>query len=154
MFIKAKNKSAALMGSILLSMMLLLQGCPIVAVAIYAAYTDEGIAVSVEIPRSAPDVFAAAKKRVAGGVSVTGVTYRIVHIDEENYSISLEGTDGSWRGSLAIIPIGASKSQVLAQGSDDNREKRESEKLILLGVENLCNDLGVDYTVVEHRSND
>lgn len=150
MLISAKNKLAALMGSSLLVMMFFLQGCPIIAVAIYAASTDDGITVTVEIPRSAPEVFEAAKKRAARGVSETGVPFNVVQIDEDDYSIIVEGADGSWRGSFAVIPIGASKSQLLAQGTDDVREKDESESLILLGVEALCRDLDVEYNVIKN----
>ena len=154
MFISAPKSIQSLLGCALLSMLIFIQGCPIVVIAMYAAYSDDGIVVSVEIPRSAPDIFAAAKKRTEKGVSETGIPYKVTHIDEDNYTIIIEGEDGSWRGSFAIIPIGASKSQILAQGSDDNREKNESERLVLMGVENICKDLGVKYTVVENRSND
>ena len=152
MFNETKNKVAALMACALLSMMFVLQGCPIVAVAIYAAYTDDGgITVTTEIPRSAPDIFEAAKKRVAKGETIHGFPFKVTKIDEENYTLALEGEDGTWRGEFFIIPITAHKSQVIAQGSDDHRAKDESEHLILIGVENLCKDLGVNYTVVGRR---
>lgn len=148
----ARKKGAAFLPALLLAMIMLLQGCPIAVVAIVAAYSDDGsIAVTVEVPRAAQDVFEAAKKRLEAGVTTTGIPYKVTEIDEENLTLALEGTDSSWQGEFIVVPIGLSKSQILAQGTDDNRSKDESEHLILIGVENLCNDLGVEYTVIGRR---
>lgn len=153
MFSAYKDKVSHGFIAIMLGMTLLLQGCPIVAVAIIAAYNDDGgITVTVEVPRSAPDVYKAAQARLQKGVSVTGIPYKVVHSSDENYTIGVEGTDGSWRGEFIVVPITSARSQIIALGSDDNREKHESENLILMGIENLCDDLGVNYTVVDSRT--
>lgn len=148
MFPKVKKNTYAFMVCILLSTILVLQGCPLVVVAIVAAYRDEGVIVTVEVPKSAPEVFAAGKKRLERGVSETGIPYKVISIDEDNYTVSIEGTDGTWRGEFIVVPISAKVSQLIGQGTDDMRAKDESEDLILLGIKNVCDDLGVEYTVI------
>lgn len=154
MLSKVRNKLSAVMVCVVVSSFFLAQGCVLLIVPIIAAYSEDGITVTVEVPRSAPDVFAAGLKRVERGVSETGIPYNITNIDEENYSISLEGTDGSWRGDFVIIPISARVSQIIGTGTDDNREKEESENLVLLGIKSLCDDLGVRYNVITRHIDD
>lgn len=144
-----RSKTTAFLGTALLVMMIVLQGCPIVAVAIYAAYNNEGdISITAEIPRSAPEIFEAAKKRASRGVAVTGEAFTVTHIDEANFTMRLEAENGTWRGTFIIVPIGARTSQLTATGSDDLRTKDESEHLVLIAIENVCKDLKVKYRVI------
>lgn len=148
MLSKVRNKLSTVMVSIVVSSFFLAQGCVFLIVPIIAAYSDDGITVTVEVPRSAPDVFAAGLKRVESGISESGIPYNITNIDEENYSISLEGTDGTWQADFVVVPISARVSQIIGTGTDDNREKEESENLVLMGIKSLCDDLGVRYDVI------
>ncbi len=106
---------------------------------------------TVEVPRKAEVVFEAAKIRAGRGISETGIQYKVTKINEVNYTVSLEGSDGSWRGDFIVVPLSGDRSQIIGQGTDDNRSRKESEHLILLGIENLCKDLGVKYTVIEKQ---
>jgi len=153
MLTKAKNTIVPVMACLLLSFVLLAQGCILLIVPLIAAYSDDGITVTVEVRRSAPDVFEAGKKRVEKGVTETGITYKVKEIDEKNYSISIEGTDGSWRANFIVVPISARVSQIIGTGTDDNREKTESEDLVLQGMKGLCDDLGVKYDVITKHIN-
>ncbi|TIH19905.1 hypothetical protein D0S45_00785 [Marinifilum sp. JC120] len=153
MFSLIKQKWACLLTGYLLCSLFVLQGCPLAIVAIVAAYSNDGadITVTVEIPRSADRVFEAAVLRTKKGISETGVPYKVTAINEEKYTISIEGTDGSWRGDFIVVPINSNESQIIAHGSDDVRSRAESENLILLGIENLCKDLGVRYDVIKRN---
>ncbi|WP_432736167.1 hypothetical protein [Maridesulfovibrio sp. FT414] len=148
----ARRRIMAVMYVLGVCSLFLLQGCPIAVVAIIAAYSSNGdVTVTVEVPRNAEIVFEAAKRRVSKGVSETGIPYKITKINDANYTVSLEGSDGSWRGDFIVVPLSDDRSQIIGQGTDDNRTRKESEHLILLGIENLCKDLGVKYTVIERN---
>lgn len=149
MSLKSERRAGVVVGGLLIAMLLVLQGCPALVVAIYAAYNNDGdISVTAEIPRSAPDIFAAAKKRAESGVAFTGETYTVKSLDESNYSLSLEADDGSWGGKFVVVPTGDTTSQITAVGWDKKRPQDESEFLLLKAIENVCNDLNVKYRVI------
>lgn len=145
---KKNNTISRLWAPLLLSLTLFLQGCPMLIIPIIAAYSDSGITVTVEIPKSAPEVFAAAKKRVDSGVSESGIAFTVIDIDEDNYLIKVEGTETEWEAKFAVIPVSKDASQIIATGTDKDRSHEESENLVLQGVKNLCDDLGVRYKVI------
>lgn len=145
---QVSNSIPRLWVPILLSLTLFLQGCPMLIIPIVAAYSESGITVTVEIPKSAPEVFAAAKKRVDSGMSESGIAFTVVDIDEDNYLIEVEGTETEWEAKFVVIPVSKDVSQIIATGTDDDRSHEESEQLVLQGVKNLCDDLGVRYKVI------
>lgn len=127
---------------ILLSLTLFLQGCPMLIIPIIAAYSDSGITVTVEIPKSAPEVFTAAKKRVDSGVSESGIAFTVIDIDEDNYLIKVEVTETKWDAKYAVIPVSKDVSQIIATGTDDDRSHVESEQIVLQGVKIYVTALG------------
>jgi hypothetical protein len=153
MFTTARNTIGPMLACALLGLTLASQGCIPVLVYVITAYSDDGIVtVTAEIPKSASEVFGAAKKRIASGESEQGIPYTVIAIDEENYAFDLEAEDGSWRASFVVVPIRDDLSQIVARGTDDRRSAEESEHVVLKGIENLCRDLGVKYTVIGERT--
>jgi hypothetical protein len=153
MFEKAKNAVGLTLACALLGLTLVSQGCIPVLVYVIASYSDDGIVtVTAEIPKSASEVYEAAKKRIASGESEQGIPYKVVAIDEENLAFDLEAEDGSWRASFVVVPIRDDLCQIIARGTDDKRNAEESEHVVLNGIENLCRDLGVKYSVVGERT--
>ena len=80
--------------------------------------------------------------------SEQAIPFKVINIDEESYTIAIEDVGGLWYANYFLIPIDANNSQLIIQGTDDVRSKGESEALVLTSIKNLCDELGVEYTVI------
>ncbi len=135
-------------ANLVLLFLLMAQGC-VFLVPIVVAYLEDGeTTVTVELPKSAPEVFEAARNQLQMETPPSGIPFTIKAMDPAKYRFELVGTDDTWHATFTIIPLSDTSCQILAQGSDLNRESDESERLILLGVKKLCDTLGVKYKVV------
>jgi len=134
----------------MLALLPLLQGCPaLLLVAI--AYSDNDYAtVTVEIPRSADEVFERAVKLSSSGVEQgTGERYTVKGISKTTHFMRIEADNGSWWLELNLVPLGDNSCQLIMTGRSPGDMATQKHRG-LLAVERLCDDLGVRYRVVEN----
>ena len=136
----------------MLALLPVLQGCPaLLLVAI--AYSDNDYAtVTVEIPRSADEVFERAVKLSSAGVEQgTGDRYTVKGISKATHFMRIEADNGSWWLELNLVPLDSHSCQLIMIGRSPGDLETQRHRG-LLAVERLCDDLGVRYRVVENTA--
>jgi hypothetical protein len=135
-------------GRYLLSLFVLLTAASLLACVaaipiIYLSTREGGVVVTAQIERDADEVWEAVVRTAEKLPDV-----KIVERDDEEFFLKAveEGTEN--RGGIKVTSIGEGKSQVIVRGEGPG-EKDASERLSVRIVEDICNELGVKYTLVE-----
>ena len=148
MIISKENMGTA--GRYLASLFVLLTAASflacVVAVVpiIYYATKEGGVVVTAQIERDASEVWEAAV-RTAEKLPNIKITER----DDEKLFMKAveEGTEN--RGGIKVTSIGRRKSQLIVRGEAPGGEEAAHKRLAVRIVKDICNELGVKYTLVE-----
>jgi hypothetical protein len=121
-----------------------LLGCVVAAVPIiYYATKEGGVVVTAQIDRDADEVWEATVRTAEKLPNV-----KIVEQDDDKLFLEAEEVGTENRGGIKVTSVGKGKSQLIVRGEAPG-EKEASERLSVRIVEDICNELGVKYTLVE-----
>ncbi|QGY39504.1 hypothetical protein GM415_05010 [Pseudodesulfovibrio cashew] len=125
-----------------------LQGCPALLI-IALVSSDDYVSGTVEIPRSADEVFAAVKARAQQGIDQeTQQEFIISKMDEGDRFVQVKDSNDTWWMEVAIVPLSARSSRLQMIGHSTGDEKAQVDRG-LRAIARVCDDLGVKYRVVE-----
>ena len=122
-----------------------LLACVVAAVPIiYYATKEGGIVVTAQINRDADKVWQATIRAAEKLPNL-----KIVERDDEEFFLEAEEEGTENRGGVKVTSIGKRKSQLVARGIAPGGEDEIEKKLAIRIIEDVCNELGVKYTLVE-----
>lgn len=122
-----------------------LLACVVAAIPIiYYATKEGGVVVTAQIDRDANEVWEATVRTAEKLPNV-----KIVERDDEEFFLKAveEGTEN--RGGIKVTSIGKRTSQLIVRGEAPEGDEATHKKLAVRIVEDICNELGVKYTLVE-----
>jgi hypothetical protein len=126
--------------------MISLLGCPVVIPPIVDYEHHHGYVVTVKVPVDADKVFQAALEEVQSNPAAA-----VVKIQERSRQIQARGVVSGKEGAafIKVTQLDAKKSQLMVTGSIEEKNARKAARnLALQIVQNICDKLGVQYTVI------
>jgi len=142
-----KGVGQKLLGGLFISLLMIsLLGCPVVIPPIVDYEHHHGYVVTVKVPVDADKVFQAALEEVQSNPAAA-----VVKIQERSRQIQARGVVSGKEGAafIKVTQLDAKKSQLMVTGSIEEKNARTAARnLALQIVQNICDKLGVQYTVI------
>jgi hypothetical protein len=142
-----KGIGLRLLGGFFFSLLMIsLLGCPVVIPPIVDYEHHHGYVVTVKVPVDADKVFQAALEEVQSNPAAA-----VVKIQERSRQIQARGVVSGKEGAafIKVTQLDAKKSQLMVTGSIEEKNARKAARnLALQIVQNICDKLGVQYTVI------
>jgi len=142
-----KGIGLRLLGGLIISLLMIsLLGCPVVIPPIVDYEHHHGYVVTVKVPVDADKVFQAALEEVQSNPAAA-----VVKIQERSRQIQARGVVSGKEGAafIKVTQLDAKKSQLMVTGSIEEKNARKAARnLALQIVQNICDKLGVQYTVI------
>ena len=142
-----KEFGQRLLGGLFISLLMIsLLGCPVVIPPIVDYEHHHGYVVTVKVPVDADKVFQAALEEVQSNPAAA-----VVKIQERSRQIQARGVVSGKEGAafIKVTQLDAKKSQLMVTGSIEEKNARTAARnLALQIVQNICDKLGVQYTVI------
>ena len=142
-----KEFGQRLLGGLFISLLMIsLLGCPVVIPPIIDYEHHHGYVVTVKVPVDADKVFQAALEEVQSNPAAA-----VVKIQERSRQIQARGVVSGKEGAafIKVTQLDAKKSQLMVTGSIEEKNARKAARnLALQVVKNICDKLGVQYTVI------
>jgi len=142
-----KEFGQRLLGGLIISLLMIsLLGCPVVIPPIVDYEHHHGYVVTVKVPVDADKVFQAALEEVQSNPAAA-----VVKIQERSRQIQARGVVSGKEGAafIKVTQLDAKKSQLMVTGSIEEKNARTAARnLALQIVQNICDKLGVQYTVI------
>jgi hypothetical protein len=136
-----------LLGGLFISLMAIsLLGCPVVIPPIVDYEHHHGYVVTVKVPVDADKVFQTALELAQSNPQIT-----VVKIEERSRQIQAKELVSGKKSSafIKVTQLDAEYSQLMVTGSIEEKDARRATKnLALQVVKNICDTLGVQYTVI------
>ena len=146
-FESKKGIGQKLLGGLFISLLMIsLLGCPVVIPPIVDYEHHHGYVVTVKVPVDADKVFQAALEEVQSNPAAA-----VVKIQERSRQIQARGVVSGKEGAafIKVTQLDAKKSQLMVTGSIEEKNARTAARnLALQIVQNICDKLGVQYTVI------
>ena len=142
-----KGIGQRLLGGLIVSLMAIsLLGCPVVIPSIVDYEHHHGYVVTVKVPVDADKVFQTALELAQSNPEVT-----VVKIQEKSRQIQTKELVSGKKSSafIKVTQLDAKKSQLMVTGSIEEKNARKAARnLALQIVQDICDKLGVQYTVI------
>jgi hypothetical protein len=142
-----KEFGQRLLGGLFISLLMIsLLGCPVVIPPIVDYEHHHGYVVTVKVPVNADKVFETALELAQSNPQIT-----VVKIEERSRQIQTKELVSGKKSSafIKVTQLDAKKSQLMVTGSIEEKNARKAARnLALQVVKNICDKLGVQYTVI------